>query len=136
MTDIYLANRDDAEVAALMRECAERGFGAGLVRVDGRAVTPGGLAPPGIVVSCVPDLEPRTDGEKQVRKVVEEFFGRGKGVMLEMCYNPTPFTALGALAEGKGWQVILGTEALVWQGLEQVRGRATPVGMKLGRILC
>ena len=44
-----------------------------------------------------------------------------KGAMLEMCYNPTPFTALGTLAERHGWQVILGTEALIWQGLEQDR---------------
>ena len=43
-----------------------------------------------------------------------------KGAMLEMCYNPSPFTELGALAEHEGWQVILGTEALIWQGIEQV----------------
>jgi len=42
-----------------------------------------------------------------------------KGAMLEMCYNPTPWTELAAIATGEGWQVIPGTEALVWQGVQQ-----------------
>lgn len=34
----------------------------------------------------------------------------------------TDFEAeLGGIAEQEGWQVILGTEAMVWQGLEQDR---------------
>ncbi|KLU88495.1 quinate dehydrogenase [Magnaporthiopsis poae ATCC 64411] len=44
-----------------------------------------------------------------------------KGAMLEMCYNPTPYTELAAIAEQAGWQVILGTEALIWQGIAQDR---------------
>lgn len=44
-----------------------------------------------------------------------------KGALLEMCYHPTFFTEIGALAETAGWQVILGTEAVIYQGLEQDR---------------
>lgn len=119
--DIYIVNRDKVEVDSVLSECQSKGFGCGLVRVDtvGDALK---LEAPGAIVSCVPDFPPQTDTEKRTRDVIETFLRKEKkGVMLEMCYNPTPFTALGALAEALGWRVILGTEALVWQGLEQVR---------------
>ena len=51
--------------------------------------------------------------------------------MFSSCFNSgitrnktltTDFEAeLGGIAEQEGWQVILGTEAMVWQGLEQDR---------------
>lgn len=122
-TSIYLVNRDKAEVDAVVAECTARGYGgAGLVHVEtvGQARA---LEGPGAVVACVPDLPPVTEAERLVRAVAEVFLveKEHKGAMLEMCYNPTPFTLLGRLAEGAGWQVILGTEALVWQGIEQDR---------------
>ncbi|RYP66878.1 hypothetical protein DL769_005910 [Monosporascus sp. CRB-8-3] len=119
--DIYLVNRDVEETLAFVTECTARGFGQGLVHVR----TPEQaqkLAAPGAVVACVPDSEPHTPEELQARAVTETFLAKeGKGVMLEMCYNPSPFTRLGALAGRHGWKVILGTEALIWQGLEQDR---------------
>jgi len=124
--DIYIVNRDKLEVDSVLSECQAKGFGRGLVRVDtvGDALK---LEAPGAIVACVPDFPPQTDAEKRARDVTETFLRKGKkGVMLEMCYNPTPFTALGALAEALGWRVILGTEALVWQGLEQVRHLRNP----------
>ncbi|GJN66109.1 quinate dehydrogenase [Purpureocillium lilacinum] len=141
--DIYLVNRDAAEVADMMRDCAARGYGDGLVHVATEEQARE-LPAAGAIVACVPDFEPRTEEEKLARRITEIFLskqpqppqhqqqvqvgaGSGdvaqpiKGAMLEMCYNPTPFTALGTLAERHGWQVILGTEALIWQGLEQDR---------------
>lgn len=120
-TRIYLVNRDKAEVDAVVAECTERGYGGDrLVHVE----TPeqaDALEPPGAVVACVPDLPPVTEPEKRARRVTEILLRKErKGAMLEMCYNPSPYTALGALAESEGWQVILGTEALIWQGIEQV----------------
>lgn len=44
-----------------------------------------------------------------------------KGAWLEMAYHPRPWTELAVLARAAGWQVILGTEAMIWQGLEQSR---------------
>ncbi|KAK4958695.1 Quinate dehydrogenase [Elasticomyces elasticus] len=44
---------------------------------------------------------------------------RHKGAMLEMCYHPTPWTEIAELAQARGWRVVLGTEAMIWQGLEQ-----------------
>ncbi|KGQ10939.1 Quinate dehydrogenase [Beauveria bassiana D1-5] len=81
---------------------------------------------PGAIVACVPDLEPRTQEERVARAITDELLtraraggGHSKGAVLDMCYNPTPFTRLVAVAEAQGWQVILGTEAMIWQGLEQ-----------------
>jgi len=120
VTDIYLINRDEEEVREVIEECVSKGFGEGLVHVRD-AEQAGSLEAPGAVVSCIPDLLPRTESEKMCRQLIEIMLEKElKGVMLEMCYNPSPFTALGALAESKGWRVILGTEALIWQGLEQV----------------
>jgi len=120
-TDIYLVNRDQSEVDAVISECTQRGYGQGLrhVRTVEEATM---LDSPGAIVACVPDFAPETEAEKLARAVVETFFKKErKGAMLEMCYNPTPFTQLGAIAESHGWQVILGTEALIYQGIEQDR---------------
>ncbi|PHH85640.1 hypothetical protein CDD83_142 [Cordyceps sp. RAO-2017] len=121
VADIYLVNRDAAETEAMVADCARRGYGRSLVHVAS-VEQARGLPGPGAIVACMPDAEPRTEGERQVRSIVEVLLDRARnGVMLEMCYNPSPFTRLGALAEKYGCRVILGTEAMIWQGLEQDR---------------
>ncbi|KAI0204379.1 NAD(P)-binding protein [Astrocystis sublimbata] len=118
-TSIYLVNRDSAEVDALMQECKAKGYGDSLVHVA-TAEQAAKLEAPGAVVSCVPDFPPKTAEEKMAREVIETFLKKErKGAMLEMCYNPTPYTELGAVALREGWKVILGTEAMIWQGFEQ-----------------
>jgi quinate dehydrogenase len=116
---IYLVNRDDSEVTAVIADCTARGYGEGLLHV--RTVSEASaLEAPGAIVACLPDFEPVTEEELRARAVTEAFLDKSqKGAILEMCYNPTPFTKLGAIAEEKGWKVILGTEALIYQGLEQ-----------------
>lgn len=130
VTDIYLVNRDDAEVKAVIDECTERGYGEGLkhIKTVEQAVAAGEV---GAIVACVPDFPPKTEEEKQARNVTEAFLNKEfKGAMLEMCYNPTPYTELGGIAERAGWQVILGTEAMIYQGIEQVRTRAHTVHLR------
>ncbi|KAL0468158.1 shikimate/quinate 5-dehydrogenase [Neurospora intermedia] len=118
-TDIYLVNRDKSEVDAVIAECTERGYGDRLVHVASVEQAEG-LEGPGAIVACIPDFPPKTEKEILARRIVETFLMKEeKGAMLEMCYNPSPYTELGALAEHEGWQVILGTEALIWQGIEQ-----------------
>lgn len=120
-TNIYLVNRDKTELDAVIAECTERGYGAGLIHVS-TVEQAERLEGPGAIVACVPDFAPRTEGEKLARAITETMLRKEKkGAMLEMCYNPSPYTALGAIAEEQGWQVILGTEAMIWQGIEQVR---------------
>ncbi|KAH7133716.1 hypothetical protein EDB81DRAFT_903878 [Dactylonectria macrodidyma] len=119
VTTIYLVNRDMSEVDAVIQDCTKRGYGDRLLHV--KTVSQAmGLEAPGAIVACIPDFEPQTQEEIVTRKINETFLDKEcKGVILEMCYNPTPFTRLEASARKKGWQVILGTEALIWQGIEQ-----------------
>ncbi|KAI1174825.1 quinate dehydrogenase [Nemania sp. FL0916] len=118
-TRIYLVNRDAAEVNDVIQGCTTRGYGDSLVHVA-TVEQAEALEAPGAIVACVPDFPPRTAEEKTARAVVETFLSKEKkGAMLEMCYNPTPYTELVALAEREGWQVILGTESMIWQGFEQ-----------------
>lgn len=116
---VYLVNRDPAEVEAVMLWCKSQGYGDGLVHVT-TAAQAESLEGPGAIVACVPNFPPVTESEKEARKVVEVFLSKShKGAMLEMCYHPSPWTELGNLAENAGWQVILGTEAMIYQGFEQ-----------------
>ncbi|KAJ9649709.1 Quinate dehydrogenase [Coniosporium apollinis] len=116
---IYLVNREKAEVDAVISECKARGFGDGLIYVS-TVEQAEKLEGPGSIVACVPDVPPRTDHERETRAVVECMLGKPhKGAILEMCYHPSPYTQIGKLSEKAGWQVILGTEAMIWQGLEQ-----------------
>jgi quinate dehydrogenase len=119
-TKIYIVNRDKSEVDAVIKECEARGYGNRLVHlatVEEAEAAEG----PGAIVACVPNLPPQTEGERTARRIIEVVLGKShKGAILEMCYHPTPWTELAAIASNNGWQVILGTEALIWQGIEQV----------------
>jgi quinate dehydrogenase len=120
-TPIYIVNRDIGEVNAVLSDCHKAGFGSSLIHV--RTVEEvSSLASPGAIVSCIPNFPPKTVEEIEARNVIECFLGKEeKGAILEMCYHPTPFTEIANVSKEKGWQVILGTEAMIYQGLEQDR---------------
>ena len=118
---IYLVNRDPEEVQAVIDWCQAQGYGEGLVHVSTESQA-ASLEGPGAIVACVPNYPPVTEAEWEARKVFECFLNKPhKGAILEMCYHPTPWTEIGALSEKAGWQVILGTEAMIYQGFEQAR---------------
>lgn len=118
-TKVYLNCRDPAEVAAIVEWCTSQGYGDGLVYVS-TAAQAEALEGPGAVVSCVPNFPPVTEAEKEARRVTETLLNKPhKGALLEMCYHPTPWTEIAAITEKAGWQLILGTEAVIYQGLEQ-----------------
>jgi quinate dehydrogenase len=118
---IYMVNRDKSEVDAVIQECNSRGFGKDIKHVSTISEAES-LAPPGAIVSAIPDFAPRTAGEKTARRIVETFLNASpKGALLEMCYHPSPNTEIDAMARKQGWQVIIGTEAMIEQGLEQAR---------------
>ena len=119
---IYLVNRDAAEVQAVLDECTARGYGDSLVHVSTEAQAEQ-LEGVGAIVACVPNFTPKTSQEKEARKVLEIFLERKphKGAILEMCYHPSSYTEIVEISQRAGWQVILGTEALIYQGLEQDR---------------
>jgi quinate dehydrogenase len=118
---IFIVNRDISEVNAVLSDCQKAGFGDSLVHV--KTVEQASLlGTPGAIVSCIPNFPPKTAEEIEARNVIECFLGKEeKGAILEMCYHPTPFTEIAKVSKEKGWQVILGTEAMIYQGLEQDR---------------
>jgi quinate dehydrogenase len=117
---IYFVNRDRAEVKVVIEECTARGFGGDLIDVVSVEQAER-LEAPGAIVACVPNFIPKSAEEKEARRVLECFLGKShKGAILEMCYHPSPWTEIAEISEKAGWQVILGTEAMIYQGLEQV----------------
>lgn len=118
---VYLVNRDPREVEAVMTWCKAHGYGQGLIHVASLSEAQN-LDGPGAIVACVPDFPPKTEAEFEARRIIECFLNKPhKGALLEMCYHPTPWTEIGAIAERAGWEVILGTEAMIYQGFEQAR---------------
>lgn len=118
---IYVVNRDKSEVDALLEGCKTQRMPGQLIHVD-TVEQAERLEAPGAIVACVPDFPPQTENERRARNVIDTFLSKPrKGAILEMCYHPSPWTDLAALAQSAGWQVILGTEAMIWQGLEQDR---------------
>lgn len=116
---VYLVNRDRAEVKAVIEECTARGYGDDLVDVATVAQARE-LEGVGAIVACVPNFAPKTEAEKEARAVLESFLQRAhKGAILEMCYHPSPWTEIAEISQKEGWKVILGTEAMIYQGLEQ-----------------
>ncbi|KAI5293489.1 hypothetical protein KEM52_005485 [Ascosphaera acerosa] len=130
---IYIVNRDDSEIAAIVKEDADRRAACGggtdvapIVHVrTAEEVT--ALDPPVAIMSGIPDYPPVTEAETSVRETVKAFFSLAvshaphKPVVLEMCYHPHPWTAMAQLARGSGCHVVLGSEAMIWQGIEQAR---------------
>ncbi|KAH7079900.1 hypothetical protein BKA63DRAFT_505270 [Paraphoma chrysanthemicola] len=121
VSKIYLVNRDASEVQAVLDECTARGYGEGLVHVS-TAAQAEQLEGVGAIVACVPNFTPKTPEEQEARRVLEVFVQKShKGAILEMCYHPSPYTEIAEISQSAGWQVILGTEAMIYQGLEQDR---------------
>lgn len=118
---IYLVNRDATEVRALMSQCGQQKMKGRLIHVETHQQAER-LEAPGAIIACVPDFPPVSQEELRSRDVINVMLAKpSKGAVLEMCYHPSPWTEIAALAQNAGWQVILGTEAMIWQGLEQDR---------------
>ena len=118
---VYLVNRDAAEVDAVITWCREQGYGDGLIHVSSQAQAEG-LEGPGAIVACIPNYPPATDAEWEARRVFECFVRKPhKGAILEMCYHPVVWTQIAEISKNAGWNVILGTEAMIYQGFEQAR---------------
>lgn len=118
-TQIYLVNRDELEIKTLFVDCENAGHSDSLLHVS-RVAQALELPSPGSIISCIPDFVPQTPEEKVVREILEVFLRRdSKGVLLDMCYAPSPRTRINTLAEQEGWPIIPGTEMMIWQALEQ-----------------
>lgn len=119
VSKIYMVNRLESEVRAIMDSFEAVGFGTDLVWVSS-VDQAGALEAPVLVVGTVPDIPPREEGEILARNIVNVFLAKEeKGFILEMCYHPKPRTEFFALGENAGWKVINGLEAMIYQGVAQ-----------------
>ncbi|CAG9990366.1 unnamed protein product [Clonostachys byssicola] len=117
-TVIYVINRDEHEVAALIHD-AQNGYRkAGLeppiikhLRKPSDAI---GLEDAYYGIGTVPDFEPCTETELDARAVFIEILNRQRGVFLDMCYRPR-FTRNLKLAREKGWTSGDGGQVVGWQ---------------------
>lgn len=116
---IYMVNRDHAEVQAVIEACRTHDSKVMYLETTRNAEA---IPAVGAIIGCIPDHPPESVDEKRVRAIVKVVLDKShKGAMLEMAYHPQPWTDLARLAQAAGWQVILGTEAMIWQGLAQAR---------------
>jgi quinate dehydrogenase len=114
---IYVLNRDDGEVADLVRDSKRLSPPPDIIHVK-----PGikkGLETPFYIVGTVPDFEAKTPKELAVKSSLEEFLSRPqKGVVLDMCFKPRRTRMIKA-AEGAGWDTVEGTHVIGYQIEEQ-----------------
>ncbi|KAJ4299492.1 hypothetical protein N0V90_004737 [Kalmusia sp. IMI 367209] len=117
---IYILNRDDAEVEALLLDTKRLSTPPMIVHVK----TPEqaqGLATPYYIVGTVPDFEPTTAEELAVKASLNVFLERNdKGVLLDMCFKPRR-TRMIKKAEKDGWSCVEGTHVIGYQIEEQYR---------------
>ncbi|KAJ9144594.1 Quinate dehydrogenase [Pleurostoma richardsiae] len=117
---IYVLNRDDQEVADLVRDSKKLPVVPKLIHVKTMEQAENYPAPY-YIVGTVPDLEPLTDAEKNVAVILKYFLERKeKGVLLDMCFKPRR-TRMIKLAETLGWPCVEGTHVIGYQIEEQWR---------------
>lgn len=120
---IYIINRDEAEVAALLKDAtAYDAFKSPkLIHVQSAAQAKK-LPTPFYIVGTVPDFEPQTAQEIESRDIQVEFLSREgeRGVLLDMCFKPR-VTRMVKLAHKHGWPTVEGTEVIGHQIHEQWR---------------
>ena len=117
---IYLVNRLESEVQAVIAHFESTpGFVGELVHVE-KMDQAAELETPVLVIGCVPNLPPVERAEILARDIALMFLRRPeKGHVLEMPYHPRPDTTFYLLAQENGWNVLPGTELMIYQGIAQ-----------------
>lgn len=116
---VYLVSRDAAEVDAVVAGFKSTGFKGQLLHVSS-VEQARSLAAPVCIVGTVPNYPPVSEGEISAREIVLAFLEKKeKGVVLEACYFPRVWTAFAELAKAHEWEVVKGTEMMLYQGFAQ-----------------
>ena len=114
---VYLVNRDAKELCQVVEDFKTAGFLGNCICVSSpeQALT---LESPVVIVGTVPDISPQSKEELRARAVITTFLGKvSKGVLLDMCYHPSPETELIALGRQSDWKVVHGIEAFFYQAV-------------------
>ncbi|SCZ96392.1 BZ3500_MvSof-1268-A1-R1_Chr8-2g10164 [Microbotryum saponariae] len=116
---IYIANRIDSEVEALIEDYRTGDFRPELIHVK-TVEQAREVLPVVYIVSAVPAFPPKSEGELNARAIIRTFFDKPtKGTILEACYFPHPWTELCQIATDAGWKVVTGEQMMAWQAIEQ-----------------
>lgn len=111
---IYLLNRDDGEVDALLHDTRKMLPAPTIIHVKSLEQAKS-LDPPFYVVGTIPDFEPQTEAERNVAAILEHFLAQSnQGVLLDMCFKPRR-TRMIKLAEKLGWPTVEGTHVIGYQ---------------------
>ena len=112
-SEIYIANRLESEVDEIVKYFATAIPGIKL-RFIPDVATAERLAAPSIVVGTIPDYPPSGPGELECWRIYETVLKKKeKGLLVDMCYMPSPDTRMLGAAKEAGWRTIAGTEVLV-----------------------
>ncbi|KAJ5130808.1 uncharacterized protein N7515_006847 [Penicillium bovifimosum] len=112
-TEIYIANRIKSEVDALIEFFKSTAPDIRLrhIATVGAAAA---LETPYLVIGTIPNTVPREPGEILCRQICDTILHKGdKGIVVDMCYLPSPVTWLYTSGKDNGWTVVSGTEVLV-----------------------
>lgn len=116
--EIYLVNRNLKELEQLLCSFEVAGFDARCVCVRSldQAMA---LEAPAVIIGTIPDITPQSEGEIMARAITAAFLEKScKGVLLDMCYHPSPETQLISLSRQHGWTVVSGVEMFLFQAIE------------------
>ena len=122
---IYVANRDESEIAALKADTEVYGHACEIVHLDTLErsrdlVSRRGF--PFFVVGTVPDFEPQSEVEFAVAEILKYCLSEApeRGVFLDMCFKPRRTRTI-KLAEELKWPTVEGTHVIGHQIEEQYR---------------
>ncbi|KAH6898026.1 NAD-P-binding protein [Thelonectria olida] len=118
-SEVYLVNRIEEEVKDIISSFAQAEGKPKLVHVA-TVEQAQQLEARTVIVGTVPNFPPSTEEEVLARNISLEFLKKDKkGYVLEMCYHPKIVTEFYTLAEQANWNVLPGTEAMIYQGIAQ-----------------
>ncbi|KAJ5731351.1 uncharacterized protein N7483_005859 [Penicillium malachiteum] len=112
-SEIYVVNRLESEVDEII-EFFSSSIPGIRIRYIPDVDSAQKLPSPSIIVGTIPDYPPSTLEESVCWQICEKIIGHADGgVLVDMCYMPSPETRLLNVAMKAGWDVIRGTEVLV-----------------------
>ena len=114
--EVYILNRDEQEAKDLIRDCSKMG---GSTPASIKHITSMDevqqLPTSSYVISSVPDFEPTTQSEKEVKAMLASILSRPeKGMLLDMCYHPR-WTRHMKLGREHGWTTASGIDVIGYQ---------------------
>lgn len=117
---VYIVNRDVDEYERLLQDAQIYGNKLNMKHVQ-TLQQARELEAPFYIVGTIPDFEPSTPAEIEVRNIVNHFFAhKPTGLFLDMCFKPRR-TRYIKMAESHGWKTVEGTEIIGHQVDEQYR---------------